>query len=200
MSRTSSLQAKPKEAKKRMRKCALPSCRQPFEPRSMTHKACSPDCAQAWGELEKARKLARERREGLAKLKKRADYMKEAQRAFNAFIRERDKDLPCICCGKVPQSAHHTGGSWDAGHYRSVGSAPHMRFVEDNCHRQTKRCNRDGAGRAVDYRVGLIARIGLHRVEALESDQQERKWTIADLVAIRDMYRAKLRCLQKESA
>lgn len=166
----------------------------------MTHKACSPACAEAWGELEKARKLAWERREGLAKLKKRGDYMKEAQRAFNAFIRERDKDLPCICCGKIATPAKTvSGGAWDAGHYRSVGSAPHLRFVEDNCHRQRKHCNRDGAGRAVDYRVGLIARIGLHRVEALESDQQERKWTIADLVAIRDMYRAKLKSLQNNN-
>lgn len=198
MSRTSTLQAKPaKEGKRRTRKCALPSCRQPFEPRSMTHKACGPDCALALGALEKARKDRRERQAGLAKLKTRSDYIKECQRAFNAFIRERDKDLPCICCGKVPKTSHHTGGSWDAGHYRSVGSAPHLRFVEDNCHRQAKQCNRDGAGRAVDYRVGLIARIGLFRVEALESDNTPRHYTVDDLKAIRDMYRMKLAALKR---
>ena len=68
-----------------------------------------------------------------------------------------------------------------------------MRFVESNCHRQLKRCNRYGAGRAVDYRIGLIARIGLAAVEAIESDQTLRKYTSDDLRAIRDEYRARLK-------
>lgn len=195
---TSALQAKPaKEPKRRQRKCAVKSCRTPFEPRSITHKACSVACAETLVLQDKVAKVRKERQEGLAKLKTRSDYIKECQRAFNAFIRERDKDLPCICCGKVPQTSHHTGGSWDAGHYRSVGSAPHLRFVEDNCHRQTKRCNRDGAGRAVDYRAGLIARIGLARVEALEADDRPRHYDTEDLKAIRDTYRAKLAALKK---
>jgi hypothetical protein len=194
-----------RQAKKR--KCAVKTCRAEFVPAQPFVKWCSPACgsAIALGKLAKqkaakAREAARadraNTRERKAALKTRADWMKEAQAAFNAFIRARDAKQACICCGDFAKSEAFTGGAWDAGHYRSVGSAPHLRFNEDNCHRQRKQCNRDGAGRAVDYRIGLIARIGLARVEALESNQAPRKWSIEALKEIRDTYRAQLRALK----
>ena len=85
----------------------------------------------------------------------------------------------------------------DAGHYRSTGSADHLRFDEDNCHAQRSDCNRYGAGRAVDYRIGLIGRIGLERVEALEARNDTTKWTREGLREIRDTYRAKAKELEK---
>ena len=81
----------------------------------------------------------------------------------------------------------------DAGHYRSRGSAPHLRFDERNCHAQAKRENRYLSGNVVDYRVGLIARIGLEEVESLEADQTPKKYTIAELKAIKAHYVAKLK-------
>ena len=54
-------------------------------------------------------------------------------------------------------------------------------------------------GRAVDYRIGLIARIGIEQVETLESENCVRKWGIEDLRGIRDLYRGKLKAL-KEAA
>lgn len=128
-------------------------------------------------------------------LKTRSDYIKEAQIAFNAFIRERDKDQLCICCGKPLQSGT-VGGEYDCGHYRSVGSAPHLRFDERNAHAQRKQCNRYGAGRAVDYRLGLIARIGIENVERLEADNEPRKLDVENLIAIRNEYRCKLKELK----
>lgn len=187
-----------------MKKCRV--CRQPFEPRQPLQVVCGIDCARALAirardkaekhAAIKQRKLDRERKE---KLKTRRDWEREAQAEFNAFIRARDADKPCICCG-LPLSAGDVGGKYDAGHYRSTGSAPHLRFHEDNCHAQRKQCNRWGAGRAVDYRLGLIDRIGLARVEALEADQSPRKYTADELRSIRDLYRAKLRELVKERA
>ncbi len=187
-----------KEPKYRQRKCALFSCRALFAPRSMSHKCCSPICAQAYVEAEKARKDRSERQAGLAKLKRRADYLKETQAAFNSWVRERDANQPCICCGRVGTSVQglHTHG-WDSGHYRSVGSAPHLRFHEDNVHRQLVYCNRNRSGNAVDYRIGLIARIGLERVEALEADNVPRKHTVEELLALKAHYRAKLKELTK---
>lgn len=140
------------------------------------------------------RKAIRERREAL---KTRSDYLKEAQAAFNAWVRWRDRDLPCICCA-LPLTLDAVGGGYDAGHYRSVGSAPQARFNEDNVHAQRKQCNRWGAGRAVDYRLGLIVRIGLARVEALEADQSVKKWTVPELIAIRDEYRRRLKEAKRE--
>jgi hypothetical protein len=149
-----------------------------------------------------AKKQAKEAREERAKdkakrekLKTRSDWIKEAQIAFNRFIRLRDAGRPCICCG-VPLASERVGGGFDCGHYRSVGSAPHLRFDERNAHGQTKQCNRYGAGRAVDYRRGLVDRIGLDALEALEADQTPRKWTVDELKAIRDLYRQKAKALE----
>ena len=181
-------------------------CRQPFEPRLPMQVVCGIDCARSLsisvrGKAEKQaatkqRKADRERKD---KLKTRRDWEKEAQAAFNAFIRARDADKPCICCG-LPLAAGDVGGAYDCGHYRSVGSAPHLRYDERNAHAQRKQCNRWGAGRAVDYRLGLIERIGLEAVEALEADQTPRKCTADELKAIRDEYRAKARELKREAA
>lgn len=130
------------------------------------------------------------------KLKTRSDYMKEAQRAFNTYIRLRDRAAghPCISSGRALGWA---ANEVDAGHYRSTGAAPHLRFDEDNCHAQTKQDNRFLAGNAIDYRVGLIARIGLERVEALESNNTPAKWTAEELKQIKATYTAKARELKK---
>ena len=140
----------------------------------------------------------KETREKLEKFKTRREWMKEAQAAFNRFIRVRDAGKPCICSGR-PLQGGSVGGDYDCGHYRSVGSAPHLRFDERNAHGQTKFCNRWGAGRAVDYRLGLIERIGLAAVEALEADQEDRKYSIDDLKAIKAHYIAKAKELERDS-
>ncbi len=74
-------------------------------------------------------------------LKSRGDHMREAQQAFNEFIRARDQAAGhhCISSGKP---LDWSGNAVDAGHYRSVGSAPHLRFDERNCHAQSKQDNR----------------------------------------------------------
>jgi hypothetical protein len=185
-----------KEPKLRMRKCAVPACRKFFSPRSMTHKTCGPECAQEFVRLEKARTDRRERQEGLVRLRTKRDYVKILQVAFNAYIRARDAHLPCICCGRTSEKQYLTGTNWDCGHYRSTGSAPHLRFHEDNAHRQLTICNRYGAGRAVDYRIGLIARIGLARVEALESDNEPRHYTVDQLIAMTAHYKQLLKNLK----
>ena len=40
---------------------------------------------------------------------------------------------------------------------------------------------------------GLVARIGLDAIEALESDNAPKKWTREELISIRDAYRKKLK-------
>lgn len=120
-------------------------------------------------------------------LKTRSDWLKEAQVAFNRFIRTRDRDEVCISSGR-PLRLEALGGGYDCGHYLSTGSAPHLRFNEDNAHGQSKHDNRYLSGNAVHYRIGLIARIGLERVEALECDKTIVKWTIDDLRDIKALY------------
>jgi hypothetical protein len=167
----------------------------------MTHKACSAPCAVvvAQRKREKDKRKAAAVDRALTRTQKEAlkdinDLKAEAQTAFNAFIRERDKNLPCICCGRLaPKQKSLTGGGWDAAHYRSRGSADHLRYDENNVHRALKYCNTRGHH---DYRGGLIARIGLAAVEALEANQTVVKWTKDGLRAIRTTYRNKLKALQ----
>ena len=175
-------------------------CRQQFEPFKPMQSVCSPECAlslakSARAKAEKVRQV-KERKADAAKrerMKTKGQWVAEAQAAFNAYIRLRDQGKPCICCGRPTAGDPN---SVDAGHYRSRGSAPHLRFDERNTHSQLKRCNRyhfDIAG----YRSGLIERIGLDKVQALEADQTPKHYTVDDLRAIRDTYRAKARELKK---
>ena len=166
-------------------------CHNLFVPDRMGQVVCRPACAMKKVRQEKVQERAKVRTRKEA-IKTIPILIKEAQHAFNAYIRERDREQPCICCG-APLGSGEVGGSYDAGHYRSTGSASHLRFNEDNCHAQRKQCNRWGAGRAVDYRIGLWRRIGQQRVEALESDNAPHKWTREELVSIRDTYKAKLK-------
>ena len=177
----------------RPKRCKV--CRERFVPRNSFAVACSPKCSMAYVHQQAEKKARAEKRAGRVKLMTRSDWTKKAQAAFNRYIRVRDVGLPCICCGKPLSDGGLTGGGYDAGHYRSVGSAPHLRFEPDNCHAQRKQCNQWGAGRAVDYRIGLIARIGLARVEALEADQTPRKYSIVELQGIERTYKAKTKAL-----
>ena len=178
----------------RARKCKV--CTEPFIPRQPMQKVCGIECArvEAVRVREKAERIAD--RTARLTLKTRRDWLKEAQAAFNGFIRSRDAGMACICCDK-PLEGPAVGGGFDAGHYRSTGSAPHLRFDEQNCHGQTKQCNRWGAGRAVDYRIGLIQRIGLEAVERIEADQTPRKWSIDELKAIKAEYSRKAKELKR---
>ena len=177
-------------------------CGKEFVPKFTTMQiACSISCARRYAKSERESREKAEKQQIKArkeKLQRIPDLIAAAQKEFNAYIRERDKDQPCICCGE-PLGKGEVGGAYDCGHYRSRGSAPHLRFDERNAHAQRKYCNRHGAGRAVDYRLGLVARIGLAAVEALEADNTVRKWTRDELVAIKETYRQKLKELRREA-
>lgn len=179
----------------RPKTCQHCGCR--FEPVRLMQQVCGPVCAGRKVRADKAAERAsfKARKEAIKTI---ADRIREAQTEFNAYIRLRDAGQPCICCGRTTNDRDLiTGSRWDAGHYRSTGSASHLRFDEDNCHRQLVACNRHGAGRAVDYRIGLVARIGLERVEALENNNTPHKWTHAELIEIKARYRAKCKELEK---
>jgi 5-methylcytosine-specific restriction endonuclease McrA len=176
------------EPKRRIRKCAVPTCRAPFEPRSMTHKTCGPACAELFVASEKARAEKRERQQGLAKLKRRADYFKETQAVLNRWIREvRDAGKPCVSCGRHHQGQNH------AGHFLSRGSHPHLALVEANIALQCMPCNVHLSGNQLAFRRGLIERIGIRAVELLESDTDPRKYTIEQLKAMKVDYLNRLK-------
>jgi hypothetical protein len=134
---------------------------------------CSFECLSQFtksecGQLAVAKTRKAETRERKQKLKTRSDYLKEAQAAFNAYIRARDHKDACISCGNYVLD-DQIGGGWDCGHYRSVGSAPHLRFHLHGANKQCVKCNRFLSGNVAEYRKGLIKKIGIEKVEALEA-------------------------------
>lgn len=150
---------------------------------------CSFECLSQFtksesGRLAVAKTRKAETRERKQKLKTRSDHMKEAQAAFNAYIRARDDKDACISCGNYTLDDLY-GGGWDAGHYRSTGSAPHLRFHLHNCHKQCVKCNRFLSGNTAEYRKGLIRKIGIEKVEALESINEVESMRINDEYLIR---------------
>lgn len=180
-------------AKLNVKACA--QCGKEFMPVRPMQQVCSSVCASRLVRADKKEKnrQIRIRKESIKTI---PTLLREAQYEFNAYIRARDAGKPCICCG-MPLGEGEVGGAYDCGHYRSVGSAPHLRFDERNAHAQRKQCNRWGAGRAVDYRIGLIQRIGLEQVEALESDNRVRKWKADELRAIKAEFRRKRKFLNE---
>lgn len=188
--------------KARPKTCKNPECGKKFVPKyRTTEKACSPACALVIGKADEViqkqarksiadrqRKEIKVRRE---KLKSRGDHLRETQQVFNEFIRLRDAHQPCISCDR-----HHKG-KYDAGHYRSVGACPELRFDEDNVHKQCAPCNNHKSGDIVNYRINLVAKIGAERVARLEGPHEPLKLGIEEIKALKAKYRALVREMKK---
>ncbi|WP_252959029.1 recombination protein NinG [Pseudomonas simiae] len=193
----------------RRKRC--PSCRVMFTPARATQAVCGEiECAIAHGKSEKGRAIAgkalaelgrREIKVRKETLKTRADHLREAQAAVNEYVRLRDAHLSCISCDSTPNDNDlMTGSRWDAGHYRSVGACPELRFEPLNIHRQCVKCNRNLSGNAVEYRIRLVQRIGEEKVTWLEGLHAPCKYTVDEIKAIKAEYRAKTKELKKEQA
>lgn len=159
--------------------------------------ACGIPCALALAvkarERKEAQEAKRERVEHRAakeRVKTRGQHLKEAQTAFNEWVRLRDAARACISCGR------HHDGQYHAGHYRPTNSNPALRFEPDNVWKQCAPCNTHLSGNLVNYRSALLQLIGAQRVEWLEGPHEPRKYTIEDLQAIKADYRAKVRQLK----
>ena len=203
------------------KKCRVATCRASFVPQRLGQAVCSPKCALAIVEVQKAkekkslaqagRRDIRERKEAL---KSRGDHLKDAEKAVRDYRRTYELSIGsgCISCGESQESILHaqgwkTGGAFDAGHFLGKGARPELRLAPSNIWLQCKSCNagsskyaRKGQTVSQAFREGLIARIGLEAVEALEADHTPRKETVEQLKAITAEYRAKTRELKRAAA
>ena len=180
------------------KKCRVATCGASFVPARLGQAVCSPTCAilDAPKNQEKARKALadvgrKELQAARERIKPKGQYMREAQTAFNAWVRERDLSLPCISCGRFHE------GQWHAGHYLTVGANPELRFEPLNVHKQCAPCNNHLSGNLVNYRISLLQRIGAEAVAFLEGPHEAKRYTIEDLKAITADYRAKTRELRR---
>lgn len=173
-------------------------CKNEFIPKSSTAIVCSFSCALEYTEQQRVKKEAKnakqerqERIEAIKKLRTRGWYVNEAQKAVNAYIvKGRDFGKPCVSCGKHKPR-------YDCGHYLARSTHPELRFEEDNLANQCIYCNNYSKNAHHAYRKGLIERIGIERVLALEAPHEPAKWTIPELEAIRKEYKNKLKELKQ---
>ncbi|MBV4477607.1 recombination protein NinG [Pseudomonas botevensis] len=203
------------------KKCRVVSCGASFVPARLGQAVCSPACAlkDAPRNEQKAKRAIdqRNRREievRKEKLKTRTDHLKDAEKAVRDYRRMYELSIGsgCISCGESQESilaaqGWKTGGAFDAGHFLGKGARPELRLVPNNIWLQCKSCNagsskyaRKGQTVSQSFRTGLIARIGLEAVEALEADHEPRKHTVEELKAITAEFRAKTRELKKGEA
>jgi hypothetical protein len=165
---------------------------------------CSHDCAVAMT-IDKQKKTAarkkikeqhRKEKKDFQELKESfktaGQYVKEAQFVVNNYVRFRDQEKLCISCEKKPMYK-----VVNAGHYRSIGAASHLRFNLFNIHGQCFSCNVFESGNIVNYRINLVEKIGLEKVESLETDNTPRKFTIDYLKRIKKVFSRRLKHLQK---
>jgi hypothetical protein len=166
----------------RPRKCKW--CKESFTPErsgQKTHKHCEePFALKVAGKLGEQRRRA-ERAQDKARrwaLETPKKLLPKAQKVVNRWCRLRDllAGRNCISCGATYRTAF--GGVFDAGHFRSVGSAPHMRFYTPQIRLQCVRCNRDLSGNTVEFRKGLVALKGAAEVERIEGMYWIQKWTV----------------------
>lgn len=207
--------------RKPRKRCNNPDCREWFHPAFANQTWCGAECGTviALAKREKDRQSAIQKAERRRKdeaqqerrslkvrklaLKPPSYFKKQAQEAFNQFIRIRDNDLPCISCGETnPPDLH--GGQWDCGHFKTVGAHPELRFEELNAHKQCKSCNAGSskysakaATVAKQYEVSLIERIGQEAVDWLNGPHEVKNYRRDDFISIRDEYRKKARELRK---
>lgn len=181
------------------RKCR--QCGDWFTPARPLQPVCGVPCAILFSREQKAKKVKREatkaKRAWRERTKSIGQRLSEADRAFGAWVRWRDRNEACICCPDSIETGWQ-GLYWNAGHYKPKGSNAALRFDEKNVHKQRVQCNKWKSGNLTDYRQGLIRKIGLSEVERLEGPQPSVKWDHDELIAIKAEYSRRLREAKRE--
>lgn len=179
----------------RHKKCnpKIGGCGKIFTPDRSFQTGCSIPCAiniaKDKQEKKKRKDLARRKQD----LKTRSDWLREAQKECNAYIRERDKAEGCISCDKPATWA----GQWHASHYRPTGNCSPLRFHPFNISKACSECNNHKSGNLIPYRARLVELHGEQIVTWMESQNHPYSWDIEDLKDIKAYYKQKLKQLRE---
>lgn len=175
--------------KPKTKKCK--SCGEQFVYFSSLQKVCSVTCSLKHVRKEAEKEYKNETRIRRKAIKTRREWLKDVQTIFNRYIRERDAGLSCISCNRFHSGQYH------AGHYKTVGANPELRFDERNCHKQCAPCNNHLSGNITNYRINLLKKIGVEAVESLEGYNEPKKYTIEELKELKKVYQDKLKELKR---
>jgi hypothetical protein len=173
-----------------MAKCKI--CKKEFTQFNSTISVCGYQCAIEWGKLHPKKTSIKRvnseiKSEAKQKLKTQAQLRNPIKLHFQKWCRIRDEKEPCISCGT-------NEAKWDGGHYLKAEIYSGVIFDERNVNKQCSYCNQYLDGNTAAYRQGLIKKIGLEAVIALEelaNETRTKKWTIEELQQIKTKYKTK---------
>lgn len=163
-------------------------CNEQFTAYRTTDKYCYV-CAKTEQALKNLAKIKKDKvKKAKEELLTTSDYLKLAQQVFNKWVNLRDKDLPCVSCGKV------INGRVNASHFYNANNHHNLRFNEDNVHSSCITCNQFLSGNLLEYRMRLIEKIGQERFNYLEENRSVvRKWTKDELKELITTYKKKIK-------
>jgi len=134
-----------------------------------------------------------------AKVHDKPYWVGKVDAVFSEYIRLRDAHaikmggyVRCISCPTIKYWKN-----MDCGHFQNR-KFMYLRFSEENCNTQCRSCNRFNEGNQVEYRIGLVKKIGEAAVKKLE---ERKNWpagfTIDGLKLKYDEYKEKVEVLKK---
>lgn len=190
--------------KPKTRKCRIKAdgCEGSYVQWSSFQSTCTnPGCALRKAIRDRGKKEAKQEatnrlltRKQKEQLKTLTELLNEAQVHFNRYIRLRDAQDGCISCGD------RNSGKYDSGHYQTQKTRPDLRFHPFNVHKQCSwNCNKHLSGNIIEYRKGLIRKIGIENVQWLEAHRDYIPWTKEDAREIKKYYQGEVKRLKEEA-
>ena len=140
--------------------------------KSKQDKARAKQMAKAKREHTKEQKARRaQNRADKDRVKTRKEWYDQLQTLVNQWVvHVRDKNKPCCTCGTTNDI------KYDAGHYRSRGACPELRFEPTNIHKQCSvQCNQFGSGMRAEYREFIVGEYGQNHLDWLDGSHQRLK-------------------------
>lgn len=160
-----------------------------FVPVRPMQTTCSFECAIEYGKKPKVQNVYKmeKKKELQEKYPDKSKWLANAQTIVNKYIRLRDINKPCISCGHIGNRQIH------AGHYKPMGNNQQLRFYTLNIFAQCSICNNYLSGNLANYRINLIKKLGLEKVEQIECNQKRGNYSIEYLERLIKVFRKKIK-------
>lgn len=177
-----------------LKKKKCKNCLKYFIPEREMQPVCSFECAIEWAKKPRAQKAYKmeKKKELIEKYPDKSKWLSNAQTVVNKYIRLRDLNKPCISCGHIGQRQIH------AGHYRPMGNNQQLRFYTLNIFAQCSICNNYLSGNLANYRINLINKLGLAKVEEIEANQERGNYTVEYLQRLIKVFRKKIKLYERK--
>ena len=182
---------------KAFRKKTCKGCGNTFTPDRRFQVGCTIKCALDIGKRQNDLKSKRQTKADRERIRKLSEWLKLLEKDCNAYIRERDKDKPCVSCERFH------GGQYHAGHFLPQGNNPAIRFHPLNIHKQCAPCNtywsgnKSGDGGGAGYTANIRKRIGEEAFLWLNRDHGKADWTVDEIQWLRQWFRSEIKRIRK---